>query len=74
MIQFQKMEKEFPEVEFKLFDIDKIGSEILNKYDINNVPILILLRDNVEEKRIIGIPLIAGLRKVFKDFVKGSDI
>ena len=64
-----KMEQEFPNVQFIVVDIDEIPG-FNDQYKIKSIPLLVLIKDGVEVKRITGVTLIAGLRTAFLEFTK----
>jgi thioredoxin 1 len=64
-----KMEQEFPNVQFLSVDIDLIPN-FNEKYKVKSIPLLLLIKNGVEVKRITGVTLIAGLRTAFIEFTK----
>ena len=64
-----KMEEEFPEVQFLSVDIELIP-DFNDKYKVKSLPLLVLIKDGVEINRIVGVTLIAGLRTAFNEFTK----
>ncbi len=68
-----KMEQEFPNVQFISVDIDEVP-DFNDKYNIKSIPLLVLIKDGIVVNRINGVTLIAGLRTAFLEFSKQSDI
>lgn len=64
-----KMEQEFPNVQFISVDIELIP-DYNSKYKVKSIPLLVLIKDGVEINRINGVTLIAGLRTAFNEFTK----
>ncbi|SRR6266404_8152314 len=64
-----KMEQEFPNVQFISIDIDEIPT-FNSKYKVKSIPLLVLIKDGVEINRISGVTLISGLRTAFIEFSK----
>jgi thioredoxin 1 len=64
-----KMEQEFPDVQFLSVDIDLIP-DFNEKYKVKSIPLLVLIKDGLEVKRITGVTLISGLRTSFIEFTK----
>lgn len=67
----KKIEKEFPQVQFVSVEIDQVPS-IAQKFRIQSLPSMLLLKNGREVKRINGAVLIAPLRKAFNDLVQGE--
>ena len=65
----EKIEQEFKNVQFISIDIDEVP-DFNSKYKVKSIPLLILFKDGVEKKRIVGMTLLDFLRTAFKDFVK----
>lgn len=65
-----KMEAEFPSVQFLSIDSDKFP-DFVKKYDIKSLPSLVLIKDGTVITKIVGVTLIAGLRTSFIGFIKG---
>lgn len=66
-----KMKEEFPEVSFHSVDVDEVP-DIASKYDIKNLPSLLLLKDGVVQEKVVGVVLVTPLRKIFKELTKES--
>ena len=64
-----KMEAEFPIVQFLEVDADKFPS-LVQKYGVKSLPTLVLIKDNVVVTKIVGVTLISGLRTSFIGFIK----
>jgi thioredoxin 1 len=62
----QTLESEFSEIKFISIDVDQTP-ELAQKFKIKTVPTLLLLKDNVEIKRIVGLSLIDPLRKILRE-------
>lgn len=67
-----KMEKEFPNVKFVSIEIEQVPS-IAQKFRIQSLPTLLLLKNGKEEKRIKGLTLTEPLRKAFRDLTSGEE-
>lgn len=61
-----KLEKEFPNINFVSVDIDQVPI-LAKKYKIRTVPTLLVFKDGEEINRILGLSLITPLRKIFRD-------
>ena len=64
----KKIEDEFPNVGFHSINVDE-DPAMAKKYQIRNLPTVILLRDGQEVNRIQGAVLITPLRKAFRDLI-----
>lgn len=65
-----KMAEEF-ESSFKFYKVNTDDSkEFTKKFNIKSLPTILLLKDGVEIKRIVGLVLVEPLRKAFKDGVE----
>jgi thioredoxin 1 len=64
-----KMEKEFPEVNLFVVDIDEF-LDLARKYKIMGVPNLLFFNGNKEVSRVEGLMSTEAIRKVFKLFVE----
>jgi thioredoxin 1 len=64
----EKLEKEFPNVEFLSVDIDD-KTDIAQRFKVMSLPTLVFLREGIEVKRVNGTALLAPLRKIVKDLV-----
>lgn len=64
-----KMEQEFPNVQFISVDTDNFV-QLTRNYGIKSLPTLALIKDGVVVNKITGVTLIAGLRTAFIEFTK----
>lgn len=64
-----KMEEEFPNVQFISIDVDLI-KDFNTTYNVKSLPLLVLVKDGVEINRIVGMTLVAPLRTAFINFTK----
>lgn len=60
-----KLESEFKNVKFFSVDVDD-ALDMVQKYQIKSLPILLILKDGQEINRIVGVSLIEPLRKIFR--------
>ncbi len=62
-----KMSEEFKD-SYKFFKVNADESkEFTKKFNIKSLPTILLLKDGVEVKKIIGLVLVEPMRKAFKD-------
>ncbi len=62
-----KMTEEFKD-DYKFFKVNTDDSqEFTKKFNVKSLPTMLLLKDGIEVKRIIGLVLIEPMRKVFKE-------
>lgn len=62
-----KISEEFKD-DYKFFKVNTDDSkEFTKKFNIKSLPTILLLKDGIEVKRIIGLVLVEPLRKAFKD-------
>jgi len=62
-----KMSEEFSN-DYKFFKVNTDESkEFTKKLNIKSLPTILILKDGVEVKRIVGLVLVEPMRKVFKD-------
>ena len=66
---FSKLEEEFNKIKFISVNTEE-NKDILKKYNVRSIPVLILIKDGVEFNRINGVTLIDPLRTMFKEFIK----
>lgn len=64
-----KMEQEFPNVQFLSVDVD-IFPSIAQKYAVKSLPTLALVKNGAVVTKAVGVTLIAGLRTSFIEFTK----
>lgn len=64
-----KVEQEFKNVQFISIDIDEVP-DFNSKFNVKSIPLLILFKDGVEMKRVVGMTLLESLRTAFREFVK----
>jgi thioredoxin 1 len=64
-----KMEQEFPSVQFISVDSD-VFPQLTRNYGIKALPTLVLIKDGAVIKQIVGMALIAGMRTAFNEFTK----
>lgn len=64
-----KMEQEFPNVQFISIDTDAFV-QLTRNYGIKSLPTLALIKDGNIINKIAGVTLIAGLRTAFIEFTK----
>lgn len=61
------LELEYPELQFCAIDIDE-NPELAKQFQVKKIPTLVILKDGVEQERIIGSSLITPLRTLFNKF------
>jgi len=64
----KKMQEEFPDIKFVSVDTDD-DQNLAKEHKIKSIPAIVLLKDGVEQNRVVGAVLITPLRKAFRDFV-----
>ena len=60
------LDEELEDIEFLSIDVDQV-SVLAQKYKIRSLPTLLILKDGQEIDRILGVSLIAPLRKKLND-------
>lgn len=66
------LDEEFEDIQFLSIDVDQV-SALAQKYKIRSLPTLLILKDGQEADRILGVSLIAPLRKKLNDISKGVE-
>jgi thioredoxin 1 len=67
-----QLELEFPLLQFLVVDIDE-NVELVKKFQIKKIPALVILKNGVEQERVIGASLITPLRTLFKKYGDPDD-
>lgn len=69
--KLNQIKEEFPQVTYISVDVDE-EPEMVNKYTVTSVPVVILLRDGEEVTRLVGAQLINPLRAAFRELTENK--
>lgn len=64
----QKLESEFPEIQWLSVDADEVPDLVAN-FNVKSLPTLVFLKDKVEVSRVEGVSMINPLRKICRDLI-----
>lgn len=73
VLMLDKLEDKYDKLTFIAIDVDYF-KKFKNRFDIKNVPTILLFKRGNEEKRIIGAVMQKALKSAFVDIYKHSNL
>lgn len=71
MIMIDKIEKKYQNISFLAIDTDHFKG-LCRRFNVNNIPLILVMKDGAELKRINGLILTSAFKSAFADICNTS--